>query len=123
MVEQMTAMGNGIPMVNRKITYRFGNIVNADLNKNAFYDLDFCNRVYSVVDILDKFRDQKFMVTFALRKDGLQKAVADFVSAVGEKVVSDIPHPQHNLLKTNKNDYIYSSYHDSMVMLNIFKFH
>lgn len=115
---------NQLSMIkDRTISYRFGDIKRAELNNRAFYDLDFCVTIRNAEDELRRFKDQDYTATFSLRSCMLPETLERFIRITGEKVIADIPHPQYNLLKTDKNDYIYSTYHDSSLMINIFKFH
>jgi len=107
----------------RSISYRFGNIEQAELDNKAFYDLDFCCTIESAANSIYNFRDQDYSLTLCTRGCSPPVTINNFIKLIGEKIVADIPHPQYNLLKTNKSDYIYTTYYDTMSMLNIFKFH
>jgi len=120
MMMQMNQLHN---VKDRYISYRFGNIGQAGLYKDTFYDLDFCCNVETASKEIEKFRNQDYSITLCLRACPLEKTIEDFTNLIGEKIIADIPHPQHNLLKTNKSDYIYTTYFDSVQMINIFKFH
>lgn len=107
----------------KKVKYNFGDIYRADVDEDCFYDLDFCCTIKSAAEHVKKFKDCAFMITLSLRDCILPKTIDRFLKAVGEEVISDIPHPQFNLLTTDKNEYIYTTYCDSSPMVTIFKFH
>ncbi len=120
MVQQMNQL-YGIN--NRHILYRFGDIINAKPCKSSFYDLDFCRTIKTTQHYMRKFKDCAYSATFANRFCSVRETISTLLDAVGEKVVLDIPHPQFNLLKTNKNEYLYAHHVDTTQMTTIFKFH
>jgi hypothetical protein len=107
---------NGMP-----VSYNYGDIIDAEVKKSAFYDLDFCCTVLTVEDHLRKFKDCAFSATFSNRWVSVDRTIELFLDAVGEKKKLDIPHPQFNRLATNKNVYIYTTH--KKTMMTIFKFH
>lgn len=110
-------------MAGRRFTYHFGDIINAEVNKSAFYDLDFCNIIKTVVPHITKFKDCHFMLTVCLRGSSIRHTLEAFLTAVNEKALSDVHYPQYNLLKTDRNMYLYVTYTDLSPMVTIFKFH
>lgn len=107
----------------RQLSYHFGDIMNAKINRSAFYDLDFCTYMPKVLPHLRKFKDCPYMVTTCLRDCSIETTLTMFLDAIEENIVSDIHHPQYNLMKTDKNQYLYATYHDKSSMMTIFKFH
>lgn len=107
----------------RQLIYHFGDILNAKLIKTAFYDLDFCSYIPSVVPHVRKFKDSDFMLTVCLRDCSIERTLSIFLDTVGEKLQSDVHHPQWNLMKTDKSQYLYVTYTDKSSMMTIFKFH
>jgi hypothetical protein len=107
----------------RRIIYHFGDIINADINKSAFYDLDFCSYMPSATTHLARFKDCPFMLTTCLRNCSIERTLELFLDTIGEQVLSDVHHPNYNLMKTNKNTYLYITYTDKSSMMTIFKFH
>jgi hypothetical protein len=120
MIRQVAQLGN---IRGRSITYRFGDIINAKVDRTAFYDLDFCATIKTTAPYLEKFRDCAFSATFSNWWSSIESTITKFLDAVGETKVLDIPHPQFNLLKTNKNNYLYTTHVDTTNMTTIFKFH
>lgn len=120
MIQQMAQLGS---ITNREIIYRFGDIINAPVDKSAFYDLDFCKTIKTTHHYLTRFKDCAFSVTFANRFCSVRETISTLLDAVGERVIYNVPHPQFNLLKTNKNEYLYAHHVDSTQMTTIFKFH
>ena len=107
----------------KAVSYRFGDIINAVPRKDTFYDLDFCSTIITVKPYITKFRNCAFSATFSNRLHSVKETLIDFLEAVEEDAIIDIPHPQFNLLKTNKNEYLYTTYHEGAPMMIIFKFH
>lgn len=103
------------------IEYHYGDIGDAEVDKKAFYDLDFCSTILTVENHLTKFKDCAFSATFSNRWVSVDRTIEIFLKRVGEKKKLDIPHPQFNRLQTNKNVYIYTTHHKTM--MTIFKFH
>jgi len=110
-------------MSGKRMIYHFGDIAGAKINRSAFYDLDFCSYIPSVKSHVKRFKDCKFMLTVCLRDCSIENTISIFLESVEERLISDIHHPHHNLMKTNKNQYLYVTYHDISSMITIFKFH
>lgn len=121
------AMYHQIPQLlsisGKNIVCNIGDIINAKVDKNAFYDLDFCATIKTTVPYLEKFRDCAFSATFSNWWSSIESTIENFLRGVGETKILDIPHPQFNLLKTNKNNYLYTTHVDTTNMTTIFKFH
>jgi hypothetical protein len=120
MVHQMNQL---FDIKGRHILYRFGDIFNAQVCKSAFYDLDFCRTIRTTQKYMYKFRDCAYSATFSNRFCSVRETISLFLEAIQENKVIDIPHPQFNLLKTNKNSYLYTTHVDTANMTTIFKFH
>lgn len=120
MLQQMEEIAS---ITDRKVSYNFGNITNAEVDEKAFYDLDFCRTIRDLQRCIAKFRHCAFSATFANRDCSVEKTITLFLEAVGEEKIVDVYHPQFNLLKTNENSYLYTTHCDSSPMTTIFKFH
>lgn len=107
----------------RRLSYNFGDIIRAPIVKKAFYDLDFCCYMKSAREHINRFKDCPFMLTTCRRDCSVEETISILLEEVEEKLVMDVPHPHYNLLKTNKNRYIYTTYKDLSPMMTIFKFH
>ncbi len=105
----------------RRFDFRYGDIIKAKVTNKSFYDLDFCCNVVNASLHLDRFSKCNFCATLCVRPMTFEEALSGFLIAVGEKKKIDIPHRQFNLLKTNKSQYLYTTYHDSVAMMTIFK--
>lgn len=113
-----------LPKSNRTISYHFTDIIYAQAEKSTFYDLDFCCTVKKAERHIRKFRNCPFSVTLSLRqKGGLEETLRDFFNICEERVITNTPTPYYNLVKTNKNTYLYIVYYDNNPMITIFKFH
>lgn len=107
--------------VGRKVTYVFGDIIKASVESDAFYDLDFCCSISTARRHIEKFENCAYSLTLSIRPVGTQRTLSSFLDIIEERKISDIPHPQYNLLITDKNRYIYRTYCDRTPMLYILK--
>lgn len=123
MLKQLSVLPN---LKGRNLTYVFGDIINAEVNTDAFYDLDFCGSILSTYYHVQKFKDCKFMLTLSIRPLTLKKTLKLFLESVGETAYMDISIDEyakgHHLLQTGENSYIYTQYCDRTPMLTIFKY-
>lgn len=103
------------------IQYNFGDIINAPVDKDAFYDLDFCGSILSVNEYIEKFKECPFSITLSIRPVGKLKTINLFLEATGEQLVSDTVNPLYHILTTSGNSYLYTMYTDSSPMIQIFK--
>lgn len=107
----------------RKVTYRFGDVINADVRDDTFYDLDFCRSMKYAHRYIAKFKDCSFMITCSNRDSSFELTGEMFLLSIKEMLVYKMPYGQFDLIKTDKNDYLYAIYRDTQHMTSIFKFH
>jgi hypothetical protein len=107
----------------RRLTYHFGDIMRATINKAAFYDLDFCRTMRKTNEHVHRFKDCAFMLTVCRRDCSMQRTLKLFFEAVEERFVGEVHHPQYSLMQSDKNQYLYVTYTDISPMVTIFKFH
>jgi hypothetical protein len=111
-------------MKRKGVVITCGNIIDAPIDLEAFYDLDFCRTIRSMAPIITKFKDCAFSTTLSLRRSTKKETLDKFIEAVEEEKVALLPYGKFNMLKTNLNEYLYKAYDDgSGPMLNIFKLH
>lgn len=109
---------------NKGISINFGNVKLAEVDtEDSFYDLDFCCTVRYATEHINRFRSCAFMLTLSNRGISLSETIETFLRFADEELEIDIPARRYNLLKTNKNTYIYTTYYDTSSMLTIFKIH
>lgn len=100
------------------VRYKFGNILEADLNKDVFYDLDYCVTVRHMKEHIQKFRDN-FIMTFSIRVS-IEETIEKFFGFRGESVISqrniEGPGVRNILFQTNLGKYLFITYHDTSAM-------
>lgn len=108
----------------KTVFYNFKDIINAEVRRDTFYDLDFCSSIINAEKHLRRFKDCAFTVTLALRPLSLEETLKRFFVIMDERIKLNIPHPSFNLVKTNKNSYLITTYYsEPWNMISIFKFH
>jgi hypothetical protein len=106
------------------ITYKFGDIINAEPRKDSTYDLDFCNNITNLYAHVKKFKEQKFVMTFAVRPIGNEETIRLFFKTRKEKIMSRIEKfdpVHHYVIKTAFGKYIVAAYFDTSAMISIAK--
>jgi hypothetical protein len=119
MVKQLLEVRSKIP-----IQFKFSDIINASIKEETLYDLDFCSSVLSLYHHIKKFKNEKFVMTFATRPVGVDDTIAKFFSTRREKVVSSIEKYspiRHRVIKTRLGKYIAVPYFDTSSMVSIAK--
>ena len=111
------------PSPARIIDYRYGDIIDAEVRKDTFYDLDFCFTIKKARDYVHKFCHGAFTATFSTRASSVDYTIQTLLEILGDKPILNIPHPYYNLLNTEKGKYMYTAYWDQGPMISIFKFH
>lgn len=105
------------------VRYKFGNILEADLNKDVFYDLDYCVSVRYMKEHIQKFKDN-FIMTFSTRI-GVQETMEKFFQFRGEPIVNqyDVEGPglRNILFQTTLGKYLFVTYFDTSAMCCVAK--
>jgi uncharacterized protein YdhG (YjbR/CyaY superfamily) len=107
-----------------KAVYKFGDIMNANSNEDTLYDLDYCTTVVSVHKHLARFKNEKFIMTFCIRKVGEDKTIEEFFYGRREKIISSVEKSSpmnHKVIKTIFGEYITVTYFDTTPMMCIAK--
>ena len=120
MLSQLSKLSTNIPIV-----YKFGDIIQSESKPNSLYDLDYCGTASSVYDHLAKFKNEKFIMTFSVRKIGVDNTVNLFFKTRKEKIISNVSYLEpieHNIIKTVFGQYLVVKYFDTMAMITISKF-
>ena len=102
-----------------KISYLGKDILHASyINKNVFYDLDFCASVRYLQNHIKKFKSN-FIMTFSYRGVGLQYTIDTFFKCREEKILDtqELNSPlKHTIFTTNNGKYIFVKYYDTSAM-------
>ena len=109
---------------NAKVSYNFGDIINAESSKDKVYDFDYCTTIVTLHDHIKRFKTEKFVMTFCTRKVGNKVTIDEFFYGRREKITTMIekrsPLP-HWSIKTVFGEYIAAPYFDTTPMLCIAK--
>lgn len=110
------------------ITHTFGDIIESKIdNKNVVFDLDFTKSIMTMDAHVKKFKNSKFVMTFALRPISFNATVRKFFLIRKEKILSKklneadvnymgskkIPYFE---IKTNNGKYIILKYKDKKAL-------
>ena len=105
------------------ISYKFGNILNANVANNTLFDLDYCVSVRYMKEHIKKFTDN-FIMTFSTRI-GVKETIKKFFKFRGEKIISqyefDGPGLQNIVFNTKLGKYLFITYCDTSAMCCIAK--
>lgn len=107
-----------------EVTYKFGDILNAEKRKNCIYDLDYCGTIYTLHEHVKKFKESKFIMTFCARKIGYEKCIELFFKSRDEKVMQIFYKEEpvtHWAIKTAFGKYIVAKYFDTTPMISFAK--
>ena len=108
----------------KRVHINYSNIYNASPEEqNTLYDLDYCRTIRSLKEHVRKFKNN-FIMTFSLRKCGMQETLQIFFNERKEQIISSFkqlsPVP-HTIFNTNEGKYIYCAYRDNTPMCCIAK--
>jgi hypothetical protein len=112
MMKQLSEVKTGV-------SFKYGNILNASVSsRGVVYDLDYCATIKYMGEHLKKFKETKFVMTFALRyseKETIKKFFRDRGEAIvcSEQVTSPLLHTRY---VTNNGTYLYAKYRDTTPM-------
>lgn len=109
---------------NSKVSYNFGDIINANSSPDTLYDLDYCCTVNTVRNDIKKFKNEKFVMTFSIRTVGEENTINEFFLGRHEKInsVEEKSSPiRHKVIKTVFGTYISARYFDTTPMMSIAK--
>lgn len=105
-------------MPKRPIRYKFGNILDADVNHWTLFDLDYCVSVRYMKEHIQKFKDN-FIMTFSTRI-GVQETIDKFFQFRREPIVNqyDVEGPglRNIIFQTKLGNYLFITYHDTSAM-------
>lgn len=119
MLKQLSSIKTSLP-----VSYKFGDIVNAENDKRTLYDLDFCSNICSLYSHIKKFREEKFVITFSNRPMSVEKSVDLFFKTRKETVISSVCKSspiEHYSVRTSFGKYIIVTYFDTCSMISIAK--
>lgn len=109
---------------NSKVSYNFGDIINANSSPDTLYDLDYCCTVNTIRNDIKKFKNEKFVMTFSIRAVGEDATINQFFRGRREKIknVEEKSTPfRHRIFKTVFGTYIAAPYFDTTPMISIAK--
>lgn len=105
------------------VSYKFGNILNANVVNNTLFDLDYCVSVRYMKEHIKKFTNN-FIMTFSTRI-GVKETINKFFKFRGEKIISqyefDGPGLQNIVFNTKLGKYLFITYCDTSAMCCIAK--
>lgn len=111
-----------MPQINRmrkKISYNFGDIINAPILPNTLYDLDFCRTITSLKDYVKKFQSNFILTVSEFRKPKFW-SINQFLKIRGESVISLVSNnDDERTLITDKQTYAIYYYYDRSPMVVI----
>lgn len=102
--------------VDRNVNIILGNIMEAEIQENTFYDLDFKCTLPSVAYIIQKFQNCPFSITFSYRPYKIESIPPMFSKIMGEKLIKIEKKGDKKLIITNKKAYKYYHYCDKSPM-------
>jgi hypothetical protein len=109
--------------VKHPVSYKFGNILDAEVKPNALFDLDYCVSVKYMKEHIKKFTNN-FIMTFSTRI-GVKETINKFFKFRGEQIVSqhdfDGPGLKNIIFNTNLGKYLFITYCDTSAMCCIAK--
>ena len=114
-------------LTNPKVELRFGNILEAPIDPEAFYDLDLMGTIDTCDDIIKKFKDCEFVIT--LLNGRCKEQIKKIFKSLKEKLVRSYKH-SYNIntsntrecrYVTNKNRYFFTTYYETSPMLMLYK--
>ena len=104
--------------VKHPVNYKFGDIINANPQKNILLDLDYCVSVRYMKEHIKKFTNN-FIMTFSTRI-GVKETIKKFFKFRGEKIISqydfDGPGLQNIVFNTELGKYLFITYFDTSAM-------
>ena len=104
-----------------KTTVKYQDVINADVQSDVIYDLDFCCTIKNAESHIKKFKDNA-IITLALRKIGLMPTLKKFcklVSNIKPEIKLNIeinPNFKVHLLDFKEKSYTVYQYHDTTPM-------
>lgn len=110
-----------------KIELRKGNITKAPLDCTAFYDLDLMGLASSCGNVINRFKDQSFLITlvngrckdkFKLVFEALEEKLVSFYDTTYNLSTGNITKSR---IITNKNRYYFEAYKDTCAMFMLYK--
>lgn len=115
MLKQMPQMNH----LRNKISYNFGDIIDAPILPNTLYDLDFCVTITSVKDYVRRFQNNIVLTVSEFRKPKFW-SIGQFLKIRGEKKISLINNNDNErTLITDKQTYSVYYYYDGSPMVVI----
>jgi hypothetical protein len=104
--------------VKHPVTYKFGDILDAEPKKNVLFDLDYCVSVRYMKEHIQKFKDN-FIMTFSTRI-GVKETINKFFNFRNENIINQTnilgPGIQNIVFDTNIGKYLFITYCDTSAM-------